>query len=102
MTKQQRTELDKAIARAAARGIILVGRGYRRSDHAPVFATTSGAGPMAAGHLVAVVAGRLVCDCRSRVICAHRGRVHETLATERDAREAASWARYQDFGETQC
>jgi hypothetical protein len=84
MTATQRSQLDKAIARAAARGIVLVGRGYRRSDHAPVFATTSGAGPLAGGHIVAVVDGRLVCDCKSRVICAHRGLVHQALVAARE------------------
>lgn len=80
MTQQQRNDLDRALVRAAQRGIAIVGHGTRKRDGATVFLVSSGS-QTGENHWVIVSAGRLICDCPSRVLCVHRAVVHARLAT---------------------
>ncbi len=93
---------DAIYARAATRahesGIAIVGRGYRKADHAPVYAISSATQPNV-WHLVAVEQDQLVCNCKAGQhgrYCQHRALVHETLEAEREARrrihqQRANW-----------
>lgn len=84
MTQMQKNELDKAITRAQAYGIVITGHGRRKSDSARIFCTTS-RGNNNHWHIVALVGGRLVCDCAASQygrICVHRAVVHLELVAE--------------------
>jgi hypothetical protein len=87
MTHEQATELERAITRATIFGIEVVGKGFRRSDHAQIFCTTSHSEPDR-WHVVVLAGKRLVCDCKSRSYCTHKASVHMFLLTQAARREA--------------
>jgi hypothetical protein len=87
MTTGQRSELDKAIARATAAGVEVCGHGHMRGTHDRLFCVASQRDENH-WHIVRLVNGsRLVCDCPSHVICVHRAACHMELVVEAARRE---------------
>lgn len=89
MTQTQRSDLDKAIARAQKYGLVILARGTRKSDGARVWGVTSHSRPGYHLHQVVQIGQRLECDCAARVYCSHKAVVHLDLAAEHAAVKAA-------------
>jgi hypothetical protein len=87
MTITQRSELDRAIERAMAAGLEIIGRGHLKASNERVFLVPSQSQPTRA-HLVVLHGHRLVCDCAARVLCVHKAVVHMALIVEAAEREA--------------
>ena len=71
------TDYERALARAQAEGLQIIGRGMRKSDGAHVVFVT---GKTRASYQVIVFPLRLVCNCEARGMCKHRALVHADLA----------------------
>ena len=83
MATEQRSDLDRAIARAHRDGIRIAAHGRVHGQRA--FWVTSASRPTRE-HLVTVTDGQLVCHCSGGwygPICTHHALVHERLVTER-------------------
>lgn len=92
-THAEAEALARALQRAHARGLAVVGKGTCKDGGAPVYAVTSSSQP-GRWHLVMVVGLRLVCDCQAGhrgLMCQHRALVRERITAER-ARIAARTA----------
>lgn len=90
MTQTQAEAIARALHRAHARGLEVVGKGTRKSDGATVYAVPSSSQP-GRWHLVAVTGSRLVCDCQAGqrgLMCQHRALVRERIIAERVALQA--------------
>jgi hypothetical protein len=87
MTHEQASELERAITRATALSIEVVGKGYRRSDRAKIYCTTSHSEPDR-WHVVTLLGKRLVCDCKAHTYCTHKASVHMFSLTQAARREA--------------
>jgi hypothetical protein len=92
MTQPQAEAIARALHRAHARGLLVTGKGSRKSDGALVYAVTSSSQP-GRWHLVAVMGSRLACDCQAGkrgLVCQHRALVHERILAERAALRATT------------
>lgn len=90
MTQAQAEAIARALHRAKARGLEVIGKGTRKSDGATVYAVPSSSQP-GRWHLVAVLGSRLQCDCQAGKlgkVCQHRALVHERILAERVALQA--------------
>jgi hypothetical protein len=87
MTHEQASELERRITRATPFGIEVVGKGFRRSDHAKIYCTTSHSEPDR-WHVVTLLGKRLVCGCKAHSYCMHKASVHMFLLTQAARREA--------------
>ncbi len=71
-------------ALARAEGVMVMGKGTRKSDGAVVYGVNS-ASEANRVYIVAVLPGRLECACRARGYCKHRAATHKRMLDERAA-----------------
>ncbi len=86
---------EQALRRADADGCEIVGRGWRKSDGAPVYGVNS-AKDHDRWYLVALVGHRLICACAGAqhgLYCKHRARVRQRILAEQDTLDAQAQAR---------
>jgi len=74
---QQQDAQTRALARARAHGLSIVGRGAWK--HGAPFVVVGSASEPGRFHLVTIYPGRLACDCPARALCMHRALAHEDL-----------------------
>ncbi len=86
VSEQQQEALERALRRARANGLSIVGEGHWRQGGAR-FLVVGSASEEGRFHLVTILAGRLVCDCPSRALCQHRALAHEALVEEAARRQ---------------
>lgn len=68
---------EKALERAHTDGLVIIGRGTRKSDGASVVYVTSSS--KASAYEVAVYADRMECNCPAHAYCKHRAAAREYL-----------------------
>jgi hypothetical protein len=93
MTQTQSDQLERALGRAIARGIYIVGKGTMRYTSHVVYVVSSST--RTSCHLVILSSGRLHCDCAGAAhgrICQHRAMVHARLLSERQIAQQAKTA----------
>lgn len=81
MTTREATELERAIERATAAGLIVLAQGRFKADNRRFWLVPSQSEPERT-HVVLQFGRRLVCDCKATVLCAHKGAVHMHLVVE--------------------
>ncbi len=86
MTTKQRSELDRAIERATAASVEVMGRGHMKGSNDRVFLVPSQQ-DSTHWHIVRLSGSRLVCDCQATVICVHRAAAHMELTVEAARRD---------------
>lgn len=90
MSAKQLSTYERALARAQKQGIVITGRGTRKSDGATVYTTSSASEP-GVWHLVTIEGAHLACDCtagKRGLVCMHRALVHAQLVAELAAKAA--------------
>lgn len=81
MIAQWQAKYETALERAHANHLQIVGRGYRKADHCPVYAVQSASQPGLA-HFVFQTGLQLTCTCRAgtfSVYCQHRALVRQAI-----------------------
>lgn len=78
-----------ALARAEAEGVVVYGKGTRKSDGATVYGVTS-ATEANRVYLVTVLPGRLACACQARGMCKHRAAARKRIMAEMEETASAA------------
>src|SRR5258708_34240094 len=81
MTTKQGRELDRAIERATAASVEVMGRGHMKGSNDRAFLVPSQQ-DSTHWHIVRLSGSRLVCDCQATVICVHRAAAHMELTAQ--------------------
>lgn len=88
MTAHQYRQYVRALARAHAQGICVVGMSTREIDGRPEYLVPSVSSPGTLHHVTEVVRGHLICDCLAGwkgIFCQHKACVVEHLLEQRAA-----------------
>ncbi len=93
-SKQQASDLARALARAQASGLTVIGQGHMQATNQRFFLVPSASEPGARTHIVTSDERHLHCDCAGSLygqsICQHRAITHQFLCDERARKEASN------------